>query len=303
MAGSDENLDRTREVDAAGAPGATGPGDVGPPGDPERTQAVATAPGSALDATRIARELAGRGVPPDEIARLLALDRQPASATPPVAADVPSEPPYEPHPTLMLPPHRAASPAECAQSDRLVTSANVARRRGAFAEAERLCMEAAAIAPGNAEALELLGDVMQGTGRVDDAVYAYRRSHEADPGRRSAERKYAELMLRQNREIALLRDEFVPRNPTIAVMLSALFPGAGQVYNGDGAKGLAIALGMLICVAILGWTPLGFRQGMTGIPAGLVLFVLVAGGLYIAGVVDANLSARRGRKRRSGWEV
>ena len=116
---------------------------------------------------------------------------------------------------------------------------------------------------------------------------------------------FSSLMLLQNREIQLLQTEYIPRNPTVAVFFSALFPGAGQVYNGEAPKGLVIAVLMLVCVYILGWTERGFPgiQRAAPIPMSVVLFTAVGAAVYIYAVVDAHLSARRGRRARSGWEV
>jgi tetratricopeptide (TPR) repeat protein len=261
---------------------------------------------------RLASELSRRGVPPEEIERLLALG-QPAAAVPgppPKAASVipvppvpPPAEPYEPKPAIALPDFRESTPQERMEADRLLTAANIARRRGNFQEAEKACRQAIELVPDDAAALELYGDIFQAVGRVDDALYSYQRAHEADPKRQSAEKKYAELMLLQNREIEALREEYIPRNPNVAILFSALFPGAGQVYNGKPLKGFFIALAMLVCVLVLGWTPLGFPHRQQNIPFSLVLFLILAGAVYIYAVVDANLSARQGRRTKSGWEV
>ncbi|MEP6755909.1 MAG: hypothetical protein ABJA67_10450, partial [Chthonomonadales bacterium] len=138
-------------------------------------------------------------------------------------------------------------------------------------------------------------------GKVDDALFAYNRAVEADPKRSLAEKKYAELMLLQNREIDMLREEFLPRNATVAVLISSLFPGAGQIYNGDTIKGIFLMVSDLGIFYLLGWTPYGFHKGPLSAP--LVIMILLAGGLYIYGVIDAYKGAQRGRKMGSGWDV
>lgn len=263
---------------------------------------------------RLAAELTKRGVPPDEIARLLALGRaepsSPAAGPVPTPTPVAKEPPlppsepYVPKPTIALPPFRESSPEEKEKADRLLTRANLARRRGQYQEAEQACREAIELTPSDAVALELYGDILQSCGRVDDALYAYEQAKKADPSRATAEKKYAELMLMQNREVELLRMEYIPRNPRVAVLFTALFPGGGQLYNGEATKGLLIAVTMLVLVLILGWTPLGFPGvGEKGITVWLVLFTLLALAVYIYAVVDANIGAGGSRRPRSGWEI
>jgi len=281
--------------------------------DPDRTRETPTGPpplNQAEQNRRLAAELAQRGVPPEEVQRLLALERgetpAPAKPGPPAATTPPPLPPSEalvPKPTITLPPFRDATPQQRMEADRLLTAANVARRRGHFKEAEQHCREAIELVPQDAAALELYGDIFQSIGRVDDALFAYQRATEADPKRASAEKKYAELMLLQNREIELLRVEYIPRNPNVAVLFSALLPGAGQVYNGEPLKGLLIFLSMVICAALLGWTGLGFPGSQNRITASLVLFMALAAMTYIYAVIDANIIARRGKRPKTGWEV
>ncbi len=278
----------------------------------DKTQAVAPPIGQEEADRRLALELSRRGVPPDEVQRLVRLGRAEtapvsgkgkavaAVASPPV---IPPSEAFIPTPTISLPEYRESSQQERTEADRMLTSANIERRRGRLADAEKQCRAAIDLIPSDGAALEMYGDILQALGRVDDAVYSYGRAKEADPKRRSAEKKFAELTLMQNREIQLLRVEFIPRNPTVAVVFSALFPGAGQVYNGDVLKGLLVVVIFILSVFVLGWTNLGFSASKSQITAPLVFFMLLAGGVYIYGVVDANLSARRGKRPRSGWEV
>lgn len=283
------NADQTQEVPA-----------TSPPPSPEEQD------------RRLAATLTQRGVPPEEVQRLLALGRGATSspavakkASPGLASPPPIPPsaPYVPKPTITLPPFREATPQERMRADSLLTAANVARRRGNFKEAEQRCREAIELTPQDAAALELYGDIFQSVGRVDDALFAYERAKEADPNRASAEKKYAELMLLQNREIERLREEFIPRNANVAVLFSALMPGAGQVYNGEPLKGFLIFLTMVVCLLVLGWTGLGFPGSEGRISASLVFFVALAALTYIYAVVDANIIARRGKRPKTGWEV
>jgi tetratricopeptide (TPR) repeat protein len=286
-----------------------------PAPEQERTTIVSTgtAPasvpaGGLPDERRLAKELAQRGVSGAEVERLLAMGRgdpppgRKGSAPVSPELELPPSEAYVPKPTISLPPFRKSSTEERQQADRMLTGANISRRRGQFAEAERECRSALELIPGDAAALELYGDILQAVGRVDDALYAYHRATESDAGRKTAEKKYAELMLLQNREIDLLRMENIPRSASLAVILSAVFPGAGQIYNGDILKGLVIGVIVSSCIYLLGWSPYGFHKGLTSISGPLVFFLATALIAYGYALVDANLSARRG-KRQSGWDV
>lgn len=261
---------------------------------------------------RLAELLARRGVPPDEIARLLRLGKQEVASSEEGVEhvetaspfDVPMPQELELHTTLQLPDVRECTPEERERAEKLLTQAHLARRRERWGEAERLCLEALQFCPSDAGAVEMLGDICQSVGRVDDALYAYRHALELEPGRRTAEKRYAALRLQQEHGLEALRREAIHRSPLVAVLLSALFPGAGQIYNGQAPKGLVIALLMLCCIYILFWSPWGLSLANSAVSGAAVAFGLVAAGLYIYAVADANLGARRmdgGGK--SGWEV
>ncbi len=285
--------------------------DMEPPAPPEAPAAAPAQTGEDAD-RRLARQLAARGVAPDEIERLLSLGRK-EDAPQPVATPVPIVPPlsvledepFVPHPTISLPDIREVTADEKVEADRLLARASLAFRRGDLDEALATCRQALEANPGDAGAAELCGDVLQALGRVDDALYCYEHATQVEPGRRSAEKRYAELRLLQERGIAKLLDENLPRNATVAVLMSALLPGAGQLYNGEPIKGLCIAVAALICVLVLGWSPWGFRHGLTSVTASVAIFLLAAAAVYVYGVVDASAGATRGVRSRhkTGWEV
>jgi tetratricopeptide (TPR) repeat protein len=255
---------------------------------------------------QIASELAKRGVASDEVQRLLKMGQPeaPAKGAKPLvpALVVPPSQAYEPKPKITLPAFRESSTDEKQRAERMLTNANIARRRAQFVEAERECRAALDLIPKDAPALELYGDILQSLGRVDDALYSYQRATEADEARKTAEKKYAELMLLQNREIDLLREENIPRSSSLAVILSAVFPGVGQIYNGDTLKGVVILVIVSSCIFLLGWSPYGFHKGLTSISPPLAFFTIVALFTYAFALVDANIGAKRG-KRKSGWDI
>lgn len=287
----------------------------------EESSPVITASKPIEDAEekRLAAELAKRGVPRDEIERLIALNRSQVTGVKPPAQkttapspidDLPPSTAYVPKPTITLPPPRAVTPAQRMEADRLLTATNIARRRGNYADAERNCRQAVEQTPGDAAALELYGDILQSTGRVDDALYAYQRAidigkeaADASGIRTTAEKKYAELMLMQNREIDLLRVEYVERNPNIAVFLSALTPGAGHLYLGALLKGLLLLGVEALLVFLIVTSSFTLSGKRTDIPPSLIVKVLLAVAVYIYALVDANRLARSDVPAKSGWDV
>lgn len=138
--------------------------------------------------------------------------------------------------------------------------------RGQAAEAESLCRQALDLAPDEPVALEMLGDLERGRGRLEEAAALYQRAAAAAPQRPSPETKFAEITLelaeRQRlRDTAayLLEHPQSPaqqrRNVVIAFVLSSCFPGLGQFYNREAVKGGLLAVGTLFCLWA-GLTPL-----------------------------------------------
>jgi len=66
---------------------------------------------------------------------------------------------------------------------------------------------------------------------------------------------------------------------------------------------ILFAVGALILVVVLLWTPFGFAGPMGGISATSVAVAACLGLLYVVSLVDANMSARAPRRRGSGWDV
>jgi tetratricopeptide (TPR) repeat protein len=208
---------------------------------------------------------------------------------------------------LDLPEFRESSVAELRQAETLLREASMLRRREKYAEAMTKCREALTLVPKDAAALELYGDLLQGVAHINEALAVYKRATEADPKRYSAERKYGDLLMRQqnwnNGD-----PEAVPKNGLVASMLSLVVPGAGQIYNGDLVKGLFFLISTAISLFIIFWSPWGLngrQQGVSIILTVTLVFVCV---LYLIAVADANMTARgvKSVKRSrpgSGWEV
>ncbi len=193
-----------------------------------------------------------------------------------------------------LPEFRESSVQEARAAEALLRDANVLRRREKFVEAEAKCREALLLVPKDGSALEMLGDILQGVARVDEALAAYRRALEADKRRSSAEKKYADLLMRQERWDSY-DSEIAPPNLRFSVLLSLLLPGAGQFFYGNPIKGgLFLALDV-VCIYLLGFSPWGFSGSHPhhGISPGLIAIFAFAIVVYIGAAVDTISEGKR----------
>lgn len=206
-----------------------------------------------------------------------------------------------------LPAFRESSHAEVQQAEVLLREAHLLRRRERYPEAIARCREAIDLVPGDASALELYGDLLQGVARIPEALAAYRQATLADPKRASAERKYGDLLMRQQ-QWDIGDPEAVPKNGVVAAMLSLVVPGAGQIYNGEGIKGLFFLLGTAFSLFLIFWSPWGLNARQTGINPVLTATLIFVCVLYLISVTDAGMTARGARSIRRarpdrGWEV
>ncbi len=236
------------------------------------------------------------------------------------------------------------------ERDRLLTLANVHRMRGQLADARETLKKAIALSEaqsaGDAPIHEMLGDILAADEKWDDAKDAYNTAHVLDPARASAERKFAQMTLRAadaKAERALLdaqlRGELPPagaapihgkRASSLAFLLSALMPGAGQLYNGQTVKGL-ICLGIYALSLIVVFFSPGGSEFLEGIvlfavpmkgrlpsePSPLLLTFFLAGVvIWIYAVLDAPMIANKinqgtatpggsggSKPDKTGWEV
>jgi TM2 domain-containing membrane protein YozV len=279
----------------------------GAPQSMEKTEILNTpssSPVSFQADEALTQELMRRGVSASEISKLISLPQE--SMEPSKAAQIPGLQPVGPediHPQITFPPDHIASPSEKEQADRFLTSARLELRREHFQKAYDICFQALELTPGDPVVLEMLGDILQGLGRVDDAIASYHRGAEIEPHPATVEKKYGELMLMQNHPELIAAEEDIPRSPWLAVFFSSLLPGAGQFYNGETTKGLVITGLALILTLVLGWSPFGFSGTGRQLTGGLTFLLLFSSALYIYSMVDANVVAKRSRKRKSGWDV
>jgi TM2 domain-containing membrane protein YozV len=77
------------------------------------------------------------------------------------------------------------------------------------------------------------------------------------------------------------------KDPAIAVVLSFLVCGLGQIYNGQYAKGFVL----IVCYAVAWWLTI------------ILIGFLIAPILWISGMVDAYQSAKRINERLAGGEA
>lgn len=135
-------------------------------------------------------------------------------------------------------------------------------RRDETREAEHRCRLALEREPENAEAHELLGDVQRARGFFQDSISHYRRALELRPDRPAVEEKIARAALGQFEDARERAEaESLIHSPAaraerrraglVAVLLSVVCPGAGQVIKGERVKG-AILLLIYIAGVFLG---------------------------------------------------
>jgi hypothetical protein len=190
----------------------------------------------------------------------------------------PSKAPEE-EKVLVLDEKRAALSPE-AKSDelqRLLTRANVERMRALLVPAKKTLEEALplalAIGPtAVAQVQEQRGDLLAMEERWKEAQVCYAEAKKADPGRAVVEKKYAEMAVRLADEAAMARLGEVmlrgdslgevladpvmgKRNAFLAMLLSALVPGTGQMVSGQFIKGGIVMAVWALCVLIVMFSP------------------------------------------------
>lgn len=202
----------------------------------------------------------------------------------------------------------------------LLADANRLRAKGDLEGAEKRCREALALAPGNWQAHEVLGDILYQARRGDEAIGHYRLARAANPQRWLIEDKIARAsLLMAEADIARARTldllagkrSQTPRRPGIAAVLSLVMPGLGQVYNGEHFKGVAILGVWLLLVLAAGVAALGSlvgkgaagRPGLAPFDLGAVLGVffsspalwwtLPAMALWLYAIAEAALRAAK----------
>lgn len=216
-------------------------------------------------------------------------------------------PPSEPEDAAPLPP----SPAEQERAEGLMREARVAEMRGQADRAEALVREAAAIAPGSSEVLEALADRLVASRKSVEAKQTYRRAVLANPNNASAERKLAELVLKETQAQLLASGYMAITSEAVASATAAkrynlIAPGFGQILLGETAKGLGLLAAWIVCwlvalqssKAALGPTGALMDKVLFGAPIFVALIVYAYALLDIGGQDEpAAKPARPGRPK------
>lgn len=189
-----------------------------------------------------------------------------------------------------LPAFRESTAQEKRDAEALLRDASLLRRRERFSEAEEKCRQALELSPKDSAGLEFLGDLLQGVARTDEALAAYKRAIEADPKRSSAEGKYADLLTLQENYDSYDPEEVV-KNPWAATLLSGLFPGIGQLYNGETVKGFFF-FGLV--GACYFYSSLAHAPSPKGrMDWSHIMLLIVVGVIWVVSMADASSTAKR----------
>lgn len=189
------------------------------------------------------------------------------------------------------------------RAEALIRQARLAKQRNDAKLAEMLLKEAAGLSPESSLVLEALGDDLIDRRQTQAAMDSYKRAAEADPKNISAERKYAELVLRSQGCVDPMRarsegesDGHV--NGKIAVLLSLFVPGLGQMVTDQVIKGIGMLVAWALCWLFALMIPDGMKSllslfGLKGRGAivefnGVVLFPLaVAAAVHLWSIFDS----------------
>ncbi|MBI3910304.1 MAG: tetratricopeptide repeat protein [Armatimonadetes bacterium] len=206
---------------------------------------------------------------------------------------------------------------------RLLREAHLFRMRAQFEEAAARCRAALDLAADDVDVLQMLGELLQDQGRLEEARACFQRVLELQPGMPTAEKRLAQVVLeiseRQQERLAaqmLLAGGDTgaaerKRNALIALLLSLLCAGLGQFYNREYFKGAVLAItfvvgmwfgfGPLLGVLLVfsGIQPRNTLIDESGVGPFLFLLGLLA---YIISLIDASARAQKiGGRRKGGW--
>jgi tetratricopeptide (TPR) repeat protein len=200
-----------------------------------------------------------------------------------------------------------------AEFDRLMTAATVYRRRGDYAQATQTVKQALTILPDNIDGREFAADMIYAHGDVQKASEHYKAILEIEPGRASAEAKYAKAILelaeaqRQQDLIKYMLENpgksqtMQHRNPAVAAMLS-IAPGFGHIYCGLYVMGMALFCGWVFAWLLFFWT-LGDSVGgqiTQKLTASSTAFACIAAALHIYALVNAAQQAEKVNSGKNG---
>ncbi len=200
----------------------------------------------------------------------------------------------------------------------LLGQATLMRARGKQAEALKIAQEALTLDEENADAHEMVGDLLMDLKRGAQAVASFKRARELNPSRVALEDKLARaaLLRAQGLQTAAQAEAMLSgrggasgpvHKPGYAALLSAI-PGLGQIYNEQLAKGLAMLAGWIALLAIISRAMKAsmleaVSSRVSGYGAGPDLWSAFTGvnvvwtvlliGLHVYAIVDAAVCASR----------
>lgn len=156
------------------------------------------------------------------------------------------------------------------QAGQLVMTARMTLRRGQKSEAKKQLAQALKIDPSDIGALELLGDIFLEDAEQEKAIQVFEHGLKCHPDYAPFEEKLgqahidiAEMERDKQRqqdvlELGIVSDKLLDKKPSLAMGLSLIVPGAGQVYN-DQYEKAAMHFGFWI-VLLLTWSTMLFSQ-------------------------------------------
>jgi tetratricopeptide (TPR) repeat protein len=172
------------------------------------------------------------------------------------------------------------------EKERLIRFALLYLNRGEIKKAISTCQQILDAEPEDPSALELMGDIKSMQGDLQEALSFYKRALEKNPSAGGLEEKLARTVLKINEEEGKFDLKIPPMKkfPLIAGLLSLVFAGLGQFYNGDTSKGIAgIVLGAIFVII-----PFAFK---------IPWFFFLWGFLNFAFAMEAYASAKRSSEK------
>ncbi len=211
---------------------------------------------------------------------------------------------------------RADGPRQLSDEEfeELYDRARLALKSGRADEALELARQLVAARPGSTTAHELLGDAMAALDRWQEAADEYKKAAELEPANADAHTKYGQAILRlkdeefQRRMMQLELEGrafrgFSNPQPEAAALRSGLFPGLGQLYNGEYEKGIALGAAALVTLGIAVHGLMGtFSPEGTEPPYASIMAVIGAAlffSIYVFSIWDAIKGAREQSQLRS----
>lgn len=206
-------------------------------------------------------------------------------------------------------------------AERLLREAHLLRMRKQFAEAEERVRGALELVPEDLDGLDMLAELEYGKGNLEQSRDLCQQILDVDPARSITETRLARITLElAERDQARVTAETLlaggggamsgserKRRVTISLMLSLLFAGAGQFYNGDIIKGAILAVVYLIGTVAGGAEVLRLMFSLAGARAGPIqewrlVLGIAALAVWVYGLLDAVSRAQKLSEETSGWQ-